>query len=582
MTKENDYLAQRYSLIQKYQEIAASGEGTIKFGKQSRMRDRIRGDGPEYTLRDYQKIGAFCMGTMPRFLLADDCGLGKTLQCITALCYRWNKNEQKGEPYAKAIVATTKSAALQWQEAFYDFATDIKTFVCDGSKKKRVKIFNEWLNEKGPSVLITGYPSIRNDWHVYWTSFTANEEHKKKYMLVFDEASKLKNSDSGQSRACTSLARYAGSCWGLTATPVENRLMEVWGVLAAIHGGSTNHPLGSYKKCETQYCIIAQVYNRQMRRYFPKNEGVKEGAVEEIKERIKHIYLARTAVMVSDELPGLIRIKLPIKMEGKQRKLYEDALQGNLVLPGAVMDGDDFDEWEDEEEKEMNPMQIMGLCQQIANHPALIDKESTVAEALKQDSAKLNAVIDMLSDGDLADKKTIVYSNYPKMIAIIRAALAKRKVQSVRIVGGDTNEQRAEARISFTEDETIKVIGITKAACQGVNLQAASAIIFYDLPWSAGDYKQLLGRAQRMGSKHDTVIAYHPLVRNSVDVRRNQVLSKKIELLQDFMGDLGIKAFTNESKRDKIQEEIEDALDWDLDDAKLVSQLLSLDMNDEL
>ena len=60
--------------------------------------------------------------------------------------------------------------------------------------------------------------------------------------------------------------------------------------------------------------------------------------------------------------------------------------------------------------------------------------------------------------------------------------------------------------------------------------------MFYDTPWSAGDYLQILGRMIRIGSGHDRCYAIHFAANGSIDQRVIQVLAKKMELVEAVLG----------------------------------------------
>jgi len=74
------------------------------------------------------------------------------------------------------------------------------------------------------------------------------------------------------------------------------------------------------------------------------------------------------------------------------------------------------------------------------------------------------------------------------------------------------------------------------AAAEGINLQAAKALVFYDSPWSAGDYLQLLGRMIRIGSVHDRCYAIHLVARGTIDTKVMSVLRTKMKLIESVMG----------------------------------------------
>ena len=77
---------------------------------------------------------------------------------------------------------------------------------------------------------------------------------------------------------------------------------------------------------------------------------------------------------------------------------------------------------------------------------------------------------------------------------------------------------------------------ITTAAAEAINLQAAKALVFYDTPWSAGDYLQILGRMIRIGSTHDRCYAIHLVCEKTIDERVVKVLSKKMGLVESVLG----------------------------------------------
>jgi SNF2 family DNA or RNA helicase len=82
-----------------------------------------------------------------------------------------------------------------------------------------------------------------------------------------------------------------------------------------------------------------------------------------------------------------------------------------------------------------------------------------------------------------------------------------------------------------------RVIFITMAGGDAINLQAAKALIFFDTPWSAGDYLQILGRMIRIGSDHESVYAIHMVARNTIDERVQGVVKKKMGLIEQVLGE---------------------------------------------
>ena len=204
-------------------------------------------------------------------------------------------------------------------------------------------------------------------------------------------------------------------------------------------------------------------------------------------------------------------------MSAAQHLKYQEALSGIL-------------EHGDGEDREVTPLTAITYCQEIVNHPDLIDIEG--------DSEKLERLGDILTDGgDFTGEKVIVFTRFEKMVTIAIDYLEKKGVKCVRIPGKENIQQRRAAQKAFQDfDSDVKVAWITMAGGDAINLQAAKCMIFYDTPFSAGDYLQILGRMIRIGSVHDRVYALHLVCRDTVDERVMEIMGKKMELLEAVLG----------------------------------------------
>lgn len=82
----------------------------------------------------------------------------------------------------------------------------------------------------------------------------------------------------------------------------------------------------------------------------------------------------------------------------------------------------------------------------------------------------------------------------------------------------------------------IRVLVCTDAASEGLNLQAASALIQYDLPWNPSKCEQRIGRIDRIGQKQSTLPIRNLFLRDSVDTLVYQALKKRCGLFEHFVG----------------------------------------------
>ena len=463
------------------------------------------GDERELRLRYYQIQGVLHLLAVSRFVLGDGTGLGKTLQSIAALCYTWDR-----DPDMKVLVLTNKSAVPQWVSEFDKFTTGVKPILCRGTPKRRQKAYDEFEASKGPTVLVMGYRSAVQDFQklqdVEWGC------------VIYDEASAFKNPKTKIHQVCRHFSGNSKRTWGLTATLIKNRLEEGWGIYQVIAPGLF-HP--SRTRFMSEFCVTRLQRIKGSRRQIPIVVGHRRDQIDRFRTMIEPYFIGRPKHEVAKELPPLTSKTVKFKMSRAQSSLYTEALSGLL----EVLDK----ETGEFEEKEVSQLTSIIYCQQIVNHPLLIGHDG--------DSTKLNTLMELVSEGDLEEQKVIIFSRFRTMVDIIMEKLRTKGIKAVRITGSEDEDQRKEAQDLFQDpNNDTQVICITTAATEAVNLQTAKAIIFYDTPWSAGDYLQALGRMIRIGSEHDSVYAFHLVCQDSVDERVQEVRRNKMRLIESVLG----------------------------------------------
>ena len=456
----------------------------------------------ELRLRYYQIQGIMHLIMMKRFVLGDDCGLGKTICVIGALSFLFERN-----PNQRVLVLTNKSAVEQWANEFKKFTNGINVIVCKGSPKKREKIREEFINTETPAVMVMGYRTMVQD-------FSALQNWQWD-VFVADECSAFKNPKAQVSKRCAYISQQSDRTWGLSATIIKNNLMEAWGIYQVVCPGLFPSKTTFMEK----YCVLRSVRTKKGY-YIPTIVGYRKKQIAEFKNVIDPFFLGRSKIEVASDLPTLTTKEVRTSMNKKQKSKYKEALAGLLEVgekSGEVI------------EKETDQLTSIIYCQQIADHLDLIDCEGG--------SSKLEEFIDLLSNGEFCGEKVIVFSKFRKMVDIIENELNKKKVKSVRITGAESEDERKNSQKLFQDfDSGVNIILITMAAAEAVNLQAAKAVVFYDSPWSAGDYIQILGRMIRIGSIHDRVYAVHMVSSNTIDSHVLNVLKKKLDLINQVIG----------------------------------------------
>jgi superfamily II DNA or RNA helicase len=110
----------------------------------------------------------------------------------------------------------------------------------------------------------------------------------------------------------------------------------------------------------------------------------------------------------------------------------------------------------------------------------------------------------------------------------------KRHEGTDRITGSKTADTRAALVEHFKERG--KVMIATEAGAEGINLQFCSLVINYDLPWNPQRIEQRIGRCHRYGQKHDVVVVNFVDRSNEADARVYELLSQKFQLFEGVFG----------------------------------------------
>lgn len=508
---QNDPLLERtYEKLKKVRERKNLSLRASKYLKRSFL--ATDGTEQEFKFRYYQVQAILHLMSMKRFVLGDDTGLGKTVITIGALCYLWEQS-----PDLKAIILTTKSAVPQWVEEFEKFSQGITTVISSGSRDKRYKAYQAFKKSTGPTALISGYRSLVID--------IAEFQELEGFVLVTDEATAFKNASTQVHKRCAYLSQKADRTWALTATLIKNNLTEGFGIYKVVVPGLFT----SKNRFILDYCLV-RFQRIKGNRQIPVIVGHSPDHIARFKSLIDPYFLGRAKFEVASELPVLTSRTIKVTMSRAQEGKYNEALSGLLLMGGKSGE---------EEEVEVTHLTAITRCQQIVNHLGLIDCEGT--------SSKLDQLVDLLSEGDLSEEKVIVFTRFKTLVNIALPYMeAKLKNTStkkttgpicVRITGDEKPNERQAARKAFQDPKSdTRVIFITMAGSDAINLQAAKALVFFDTPWSAGDYLQILGRMIRVGSTHDRVYSIHLVARNSVDSRVLQVLNRKMKIVEAIIG----------------------------------------------
>ena len=515
---------------------------------------------PDLKLRNYQVIGILHMIKLSRMVLGDDTGLGKTIETIATFAYLRMLN-----PGIKMLIVSPKSATAQWVDEFTKFTVGVNPHRLEnfGAASRRDQ-YLKFGQDPNQHVLVMHYHFFREDLRVYQPLLPKN------LIVIFDEATAFKNHTSKTHKAAQEVSAQAQRVYGLTATLLKNNLVEGFGIYRVIYPQAFNTGITGFDK---RYCVmkLQDIGGRKI----PVRVGYKN--IEHFRDTIDPYFLGRKKYDVSKELPDLITKEVSVGMSEVQWDAYGEALDGLLNVRG--------------EDKEVTALTKLAYCQQIVDSPHLIGREGS--------SEKEDELFRLLEE-EFEGEHVIVFSRFKKMVDRLETLFDAKGIPTLRITGDEDEEQRNLSKIIFQQDKEAlkrwagkygtpkddpkeearrkavmrscssliakirgketsdwpKIIFLTPAGTEAINLQNASAFVFFDSPWAPGDYVQLLGRMIRIGSTHKTVIAVHLVCKGTIDDHVIMRLREKAKIIQRAMGEStkGMLVFETESELSTLME----------------------------
>jgi adenine-specific DNA-methyltransferase len=523
-------------------------------------------------------------------LLADEVGLGKTIEAGLVLSQKWAERKRR------ILVIVPSNLRKQW----YQELTDKFFLPCEILETKpynaAVKVGNFKPFETKDTIVICSYQFARNK--------AADVANTPWDLVVIDEAHRLRNvyKPSNIIANTLKLALATRHKLLLTATPLQNSLLELFGLVSFID----EHTFGDLKSFRDQFANLTQeevfqtlkarlkpichrTLRRQVTSYIPFTKRLpilEEFTPEASEDRLYDLvsdYLRRDNLQA---LPASQRSLMTLVL----RKLLASstfAIAGALEsisnrlkaklakdeLPESIEDEFDKDyealnetaeEWsEDDATEPLSQADRAALKAEIADldgfaqlavsitHNAkgkALVKALTIAFAKARElraeekaiifteSRKTqNYLLRVLADSEF--KEGIVLfngSNTDDRSKVIYAAWLIKHAGTDRVTGSKSADMRSALVDYFREEGRIMIA--TEAGAEGINLQFCSLVVNYDLPWNPQRIEQRIGRCHRYGQQHDVVVVNFLNRKNEADKRVFELLSEKFQLFEGVFG----------------------------------------------
>jgi len=473
------------------------------------------------TLREYQKRGVSWIQYLERLglngCLADDMGLGKSLQVIARLVTERDPENTGDRPLPTLLIAPT-SVVGNWQKEIEKFAPHLQSMIHHGSSRiQNEKEFQEAILKQ--DIAITSFTLARKDAKllqaVSWQR------------IVLDEAQNIKNPKAAQTKAILKLS--ARHRLALTGTPVENRLLDLWSIFNFLNPGY----LGKEAQFRRSFELPIQKENNKIQ------AGVLKKLVEPfILRRVK------TDKQIIKDLPDKVEHKQYCNLTREQASLYE----------AVVKDVEEqLQEVEGIQRKGLILSTLMKL-KQICNHPRqFLQDGSEFSPDRSHKFARLGEMTEeVISEGE----SLLIFTQFTEIGEALQKYLKLTMHYNTYYLHGGTSRPKREQMIEeFQDPETDPTAFILslKAGGVGITLTKANHVFHFDRWWNPAVEDQATDRAFRIGQEKN-VFVHKFVTLGTLEERIDQMIEDKKKVASAIVGsdESWLTEFDNESFKQLI------------------------------
>jgi ERCC4-related helicase len=522
-------------------------------------------------------------------LLADEVGLGKTIEAGLVLAQKWAERKRR------ILIVVPSNLRKQWYQELSE-----KFFLpCEILESRSYNVAvrsGQFRPFERDAIVICSYQFARNKaTDVATTPWD---------LVVLDEAHRLRNVYKPSNIIANTLKRALANKHKLllTATPLQNSLLELFGLVSFID----EHTFGNLQSFRDQFANLSQeqvfhtlkarlkpichrTLRRQVTAYIPFTKRLP--LVEEFtpEEGEDHLYALVSEYLRRDNLQALpasqrtlmtlvlrkllasstfaiagalesISNRLKAKL---QKKETAEPLEDELNNDYEAFD-ETAEEWSDDESAEPLSdadraaleaevadldrfarlalsishnakgkalVKALGVAFAKARELGSAEKAIIFTESRKTQSYLLR----VLADSEFKDGIVLFNgTNTDDQSKLIYSAWLEKHAGTDRITGSKSADMRS-ALVDYFRDQG-RIMIATEAGAEGINLQFCSLVVNYDLPWNPQRIEQRIGRCHRYGQKHDVVVVNFLNRKNEADRRVFELLSEKFQLFEGVFG----------------------------------------------
>lgn len=485
-------------------------------------------------------------------ILGDEMGLGKTLQ--TLALFQWLEDNQPvtGErrPY---LVVCPLSVLASWLHEAKKWTPRLVVHRMHGTKSERAMLRQKLLvSTTQVNLVVTTYEAFIAEQNWFKRSFVWR-------YVVLDEGHKIKNEQTALAHSLQSLSAEYRLL--VTGTPLQNNMVEAWALL---------------------HWLLPEVFTIDTQLLFKRAFELTKGSVSTVMmgnlRRLLEIIMLRrmkSSPGVDLGIPPKEEVTLFVPLTPLQREWYlklltridqatlkdvfgnarakesSALLQQGSFMPtsgakavseqdNGVIDPDEINHDPNRWKKLQNlVMQLRKVCSHPYMIPGADSSSDESPDGVRQASGKF-MVLDKLVDELVVrkKKKILIFSGFTKTLDLVEELLLLKGAKSpggpfrfTRLDGGVHRARRnVEIRMFNDPSTDFRVMLIsTRAGGLGINLTAASDVVFMDQDWNAQVMLQAEARAHRIGQTKNVTV-YKLCTRSTVEEQMMGRIQKKLYL----------------------------------------------------
>ncbi len=440
-------------------------------------------DGEQYS---FQRIGTELLLEQISGILGDDMGLGKTKQTIDA-CIKAGAKD--------VLCVVLNTTTYKWRDEVLKWYPDAVAYVIPNDATERSAAIDILTGPRGRDsvrFIIVNYEKL---WRPWWP------QEKKWDVLIFDEATKVKNRKTQTHKAMLAIAANSLMVFAITGTPLETKPDDLHGVFSVTRPSV----FGGISRFKEQHVEEETVDGRSVKKFINKDL---------LRERFSPWFTRRTKAQVQTQIPPKLYTQVHFDLSEPEMAVYDQL-------------ADDADDWLGSADALIRQLRF----QQLTSSPYLVDRPDLGRGAKYE---MLEAVLEPW------EGRVLIFTRFKTMADYLAEWLSPEWFHPEALITGGIKEpeERLRRLNAFNRGELGRVFIGTDALSHGMDV-AADLVIHYDKLWNPAKEWQREDRCHGIGRgiEGKTTNVVHLLANKTLDVGMQYVTDYRASVIHEVIGE---------------------------------------------